>query len=123
MRCWHLHSLKSIRELLDGVCALSHIAVDFLHQMASRTLRETRAVGIRLTLGHRRFFDGATFILPNAQLATSLSFTFSPRTFSCHYVMSERASPGGRNGWDSPSVSCHRVLSVRLNEHAAFRSA
>jgi hypothetical protein len=123
MRCLHLHALRSIREVLDDVCALSHIAVDFLNQMASRTPKISCRRAIRLTLDDRRFFDGATFILPNAQLATSLSFIFSPRAFSCHNVMGERASPGGSNGWDSPSVSHHRVLSVCMAPRTRMMSA
>ena len=88
--------------------------------MASRTPTEnSRRRAIRLTLVYGRFLDGATFVLPNVQLATSLSPIFLPHAFSCHNMSGERASAGRWNGWDSPSVSCHRVLSVTLNNIAS----
>src|SRR5689334_6592453 len=98
------------------MCAVTHSG-RFLASGGFPT-ENSRHRATRLTLVDGRFFDGATFVLPNAQLATSLLSILAPHAFSCHNVMGERASPGGGNGWDSPSVSCHRVLSARLNDCA-----
>src|SRR5437867_7190478 len=81
---------------------------------------ETRAVApVRLSLIHGRFLDGATFVFPNVQLAPSLPSIFSARAFSCHNIVDELASTERWKGWDSPSISCHRMLSFTLNNLAS----
>jgi len=91
-----------------------------LRCMASRTRWKTRAVAaVRLRLSHERFLDGATFVFPNVQLAPSLPLIFLARAFSCDNIVDELASTGPWKGWNSPSVSRHRMLSFTLNNLAS----
>jgi hypothetical protein len=100
------------------MCAVTH-SVDFCFRWLPGAHGNSRCRAIRLTLVYGRFLDGATFVLPNVQLATSLPSIVLPHAFSCHNLIGERVSAGGWKGWDSPSVSCHRVLSVTLNNIAS----
>jgi hypothetical protein len=101
-----VHSPKPVREVLDLICALSHIARLFS----------------RLSFTQCRSLDGTALVFPNVQLALSLLCIFlAARTSSCRSKAREHRSTGGWKGWGRCCVSRHSNAFTQIGQSRLYR--